>query len=331
MLKENAGGLLTPLQASSILSCAIAHINERPLIVHGSPDEVGVLTPWFLSHRNMSVSHSQIVDSGGQLENPLSRRAFQAQQRLDMFKGLFDVFYHRQLVRFGKWNTQGRQPRVGDTCLILDKQRPKVNFISRFQLGRVKSFTSKHVCEIAFVKQTPQVTAALVKDLKNGSPDWRKKYQVQTSTCTRDVRQLSIITSSQERELERGVDIDMFVDQVGPGAPGEGTGQLQQDESRHSSADDRHDDGPDPEEAAGEDVDQSPQGERGDSPAGSHHGDGDGPVQGGVDLREAAGETVGHLTDDQDHGAHAHEERGSEHRDEIPRRKPVRERWFLQE
>ena len=279
------------------------------------------------------------------------------------------MFYHRQLVRFGKWNTQGRQPRVGDTCLILDKQRPKVNFISRFQLGRVKSFTSKHVCEIAFVKQTPQVTAALVKDLKNGSPDWRKKYQVQTSTCTRDVRQLSIITSSQERELERGVDIDMFVDQVGPGAPGEGTGQLQQDESRHSSADDRHDDGPDPEEAAGEDVDQSPQGERGDSPAGSHHGDGDGPVrggvdpeeaageevdrsrqgetgdspagghhgdgdgsvQGGVDLREAAGETVGHLTDDQDHGAHAHEERGSEHRDEIPRRKPVRERWFLQE
>ena len=50
MLQHTAGGLLTPLQASSILSCAVAHINERPLIVHGAPDEMGILTPLSLIH-----------------------------------------------------------------------------------------------------------------------------------------------------------------------------------------------------------------------------------------------------------------------------------------
>ena len=93
MLQPTAGSLLTPLQASSVLSSAVAHINERPLVIHAAPDDQGILTPWFLSARNMSSFHSQQVEVEDDLDHPLSRRAFQAQQRLDLFKGLFNIFY----------------------------------------------------------------------------------------------------------------------------------------------------------------------------------------------------------------------------------------------
>ena len=136
MLHHTAGGLLTPLQASSILSCAVAHINERPLIVHGAPDEMGILTPWFLSARNMSTFHSQHIEEQDNLEHSLSRRAFQAQERLDLFRGVFNVFYHKEMVKFGHWNTQGKRPEVGDVCLILDKVKGKAHFLQKFQLGK---------------------------------------------------------------------------------------------------------------------------------------------------------------------------------------------------
>ena len=217
MLQQTAGGLLTPLQASSILSCAVAHINERPLIVHGAPDEMGILTPWFLSARNMSTFHSQRVEERDNLENSLSRRAFQAQERLDLFRGLFNVFYHKEMVKYGRWNTQGKRPEVGDICLILDKVKGKAHFLQKFQLGRIRNFTSPHVCEIDFVKQNPEVTAALIRELRSQSADWQKKYRVKLSSCTRDVRSLAILNSQgQEQKLERGFEIDLLVDQPGP-------------------------------------------------------------------------------------------------------------------
>ena len=217
MLQHTAGGLLTPLQASSILSCAVAHINERPLIVHGAPDEMGILTPWFLSARNMSTFHSQHVEAQDNLEHSLSRRAFQAQERLDLFRGVFNVFYHKEMVKFGHWNTQGKRPEVGDVCLILDKVKGKAHFLQKFQLGRIRHFTSPHVCEIDFVKQNPEVTAALIRDLRSQSGNWQKRYQVKLSSCTRDVKGLAILTSQgQEQKLKGGVEVDLFVDQLGP-------------------------------------------------------------------------------------------------------------------
>ena len=217
MLQHTAGGLLTPLQASSILSCAVAHINERPLIVHGAPDEMGILTPWFLSARNMSTFHSQQVEEQDNLEHSLSRRAFQAQERLDLFRGVFNVFYHKEMVKFGHWNTQGKRPEVGDVCLILDKVKGKAHFLQKFQLGRIREFTSEHICEVDFVKQNPEVTAALIRDLRSQTGDWRRRYQVKLSSCTRDVRSLAILSSqAQEQRLKKGLEVDLLVTQPGP-------------------------------------------------------------------------------------------------------------------
>ena len=217
MLQPSAGALLTPLQACSILSSAVAHINERPLVVHVAPDDMGVLTPWFLSARNMSTFHSQHVELEDNLEHPLSKRAFQAQQRLDLFKGLFNVYYYKEMVKFGHWNTQNKQPEVGDVCLILDKIKGKAHFLQRFQLGRIREFSSPHVCQIDFVKQSPEVTAALIRDLRSHSEDWRSSYKVKTSSCTRDLRSLAIVSAySQEQTLRQGLDVDLLIDQPGP-------------------------------------------------------------------------------------------------------------------
>ena len=213
MLHHEAGRLLTPIEASSILSCAVAYVNERVLVINAAPDEQGVLTPWFLSPRNMSTYHSQRVEGEEDLEHPLSRRAFQAQQRLQLFKGQFDVFYHKQLVRFGHWNTSGKVPDVGDVVLIMDKDKGKVNFVRKFQLGRVNKILSPHVCEITFVKQDPAITAALIKDLRNHSNNWRLQYRVKTSTCTRDMKGLTILCSlQQENHLREGFEADIFME-----------------------------------------------------------------------------------------------------------------------
>ena len=214
MLQQSAGGLLTPLQASAILSEAVAHINERPLVIHVAPDDRGVLTPWFLSARNMSTFHSQNVELNEDLDHPLSRRAFQAQQRLDLFKGMFNVYYFKEMVKFGHWNTKGKQPGVGDVVLVLDKTKPKAHFLQKFQLGRIRRFISEHVCEIDFVKQDQKVTSALIRALRSRSQDWRENYKVKISTCTRDLRSITIVCAhSQEGELRKGFEIDLMVDQ----------------------------------------------------------------------------------------------------------------------
>ena len=121
------------------------------------------------------------------------------------------------MVKFGHWNTQGKRPEVGDVCLILDKVKGKAHFLQKFQLGRIRHFTSPHVCEIDFVKQNPEVTAALIRDLRSQSGNWQKRYQVKLSSCTRDVKGLAILTSQgQEQKLKGGVEVDLFVDQLGP-------------------------------------------------------------------------------------------------------------------
>ena len=213
MLHHEAGRMLSPIEASSILSCAVAYVNERILVINAAPDERGVLTPWFLSPRNMSVYHSQRVEEEEDLENPLSRRAFQAQQRLQLFKGQFDVFYYKQLVRFGHLNKAGEVPRVGDIVLILDKDKGKINFVRKFQMGRVRKILTTHVCEISYVKQDPVLTAALIQDLRNGAENWRSRYKVKVLTCTRDMKGLTILCSQpQEKQLQKGIDADIFME-----------------------------------------------------------------------------------------------------------------------
>ena len=214
MLFQEGARLLTPLEASSILSLAVAYVNERCLVIHASPDEQGILTPWFLSPKSLSTFHSQCVDDGYNLEHPLSKRAFQAQERLELFKGQFDIFHHKQLVRFGHWHTDGKRPEVGDICLILDKVRPKVHFTRKFQLGRIARMKSDHVCEVHFVKQDPTLTASLIRDLKNNDQNWKQRYQIKYQTCTRDMRNLAIICSQrQEEKLTRGLEVDVLLEQ----------------------------------------------------------------------------------------------------------------------
>ena len=85
----------------------------------------------------------------------------------------------------------------------------------------MKQFSSPHVCKVDFVKQTPEVTAALIRDLKSQAKDWKRNYKVKTSTCTRDLKGLAIVVAhSQEDELKRGVDVDLLVDRPVPAVPG---------------------------------------------------------------------------------------------------------------
>ena len=68
-----------------------------------------------------------------------------------------------------------------------------------------------------FVKQNPEVTAALIRDLRSQTGDWRRRYQVKLSSCTRDVRSLAILSSqAQEQRLKKGLEVDLLVTQPGP-------------------------------------------------------------------------------------------------------------------
>ena len=53
--------------------------------------------------------------------------------------------------------------------------------------------------------------------LRNQSDDWRKKYQVKVSTCTRDGRNLAILCSqAQGGRLREGFEVDLFMEQPDP-------------------------------------------------------------------------------------------------------------------
>ena len=66
---------LTRTQASHLLSQATAFINRRPLVVLGAADQLGHLTPWYLSSDNMSVNSSQLPDDALLNYHPLTKRA----------------------------------------------------------------------------------------------------------------------------------------------------------------------------------------------------------------------------------------------------------------
>ena len=179
-----------------------------------------------------------------------------------MFKGLFNIFCHKEFVKLGRWHTQGKAPGVGDVCLVLDKAKGKAHFLQKFQLGRISSLKGNSTCEVAFVKQDPEVTAALIRDLKAQSKDWRKRYKVKTSTCTRDVKGLAIVSSQgQEGELERGLEVDLLIERRRP-------------EGRHGLAADGEDD-----ERLGAGQQQGPPGGHGDG----HLEEGMAEPQGGPD------------------------------------------------
>ena len=217
LLYNEAGSLLTPLQAASVLSQSVAFINERPLMIYGIKNQLGHLTPWFLSPRSISVYHSQVVSENPLLENPLSKRAVEGQRRLEVFKRDFNIFYHKQMVKFGKWAREEEKPQIGSIVLILDKQKGKAHFLQRFKVGRLTRFLSDHTCELEYVRQDPEVTARLVQSLQSASSSWRSHYQVSTKTCTRDVKGLSILVdSSQPDQWQDGLDIDLI---MGPQTP----------------------------------------------------------------------------------------------------------------
>ena len=217
LLYNEAGSLLTPLQAASVLSQSVAFINERPLMIYGIKNQLGHLTPWFLSPRSISVYHSQVVSENPLLENPLSKRAVEGQRRLEVFKRDFNIFYHKQMVKFGKWAKEEEKPQIGSIVLILDKQKGKAHFLQRFKVGRLTRFLSDHTCELEYIRQDPEVTARLVQSLQSASPSWKSHYQVSTKTCTRDIKGLSILVdSSQPDQWRDGLDIDLI---MGPQTP----------------------------------------------------------------------------------------------------------------
>ena len=186
-------------------------------MIYGIRNQLGHLTPWFLSPRSISVYHSQVVSKNPLLENPLSRRAVEGQRRLEVFKRDFNIFYHRQMVRFGKWATEEERPSVGSVVLILDKEKGKSHFLQKFKVGRLTRFLSDHTCELEYVRQDPEVTAKLVRSLQSTSPAWKSHYQVTTKTCIRDIKGLSILVDgSQPDQWQDGLDVDLVIGPQGP-------------------------------------------------------------------------------------------------------------------
>ena len=220
LLHDSAGGLLTPVQASSLLSCVVAYVNERPLVIHTSPDTLGQLSPWYLSARNISATHSGILDTFQLPEDRLTERAVEAQRRLERFKKEFDIFFLKKLIKFGKWNHRDPSPKVGSTCLILDKKKEKTNFFQRFRLGRITKYLSDHVVELRYVRQDPEVTAQLLHHLRAGT--WKEGYQVKSFTCERDLRAVAVLAlPSSEQQAPLLVDVLLGGHQRGGAEPEE--------------------------------------------------------------------------------------------------------------
>jgi len=125
LLAPTSGTPLTRTQASHLLSQATAFINRRPLVVLGAADQLGHLTPWYLSSDNMSVNSSQLPDDNLLDYHPLTRRAVELQTRLEVFKLDFNTFYARSLRSYGKWRQDKATPSIGSIVYILDKTLPK--------------------------------------------------------------------------------------------------------------------------------------------------------------------------------------------------------------
>ena len=171
---------------------------------------MGALAPWYLTGRSVSVTHSGVLDSFQLEEDRLTERAVEAQRRLQRFKKEFDVFFSRRLVKFGKWNHSDSVPRVGSVCLILDKEEGKRHFLQKFRLGRISKFLSEHLVELHYVRQDPEVTSQLLKNLRAGADAWRNVYKVKTLTCKRDLKAVAVLAEPQQ-EQQAPVMVDVLL------------------------------------------------------------------------------------------------------------------------
>ena len=188
---------------------ACCFINKRPLVVMGASDELGYLTPWYLSAENMAISNSQRPDDILLNFHPLTKRAVELQTRLEAFKRDFNLFYVRALRTYGKWKTHSDAPAVGSVVFILDKATTKANFLQRFSLGRISKYLSPHTVELDFMRQSDKggTTQGLIKALRTG-----QAAKISLKKCVRDLRDLSILVDPKEESAwARGVDVDQII------------------------------------------------------------------------------------------------------------------------
>ena len=148
MLAATLGTQMTRVQVSQLLSQATAFINRRPLVVLGAADKLGHLTPWYLDGHNMSVTNSQRPDDTLLNYHPLTTQAMELQTRLEVFKRNVNLFYAKALCSYGKWRNDSMPPSIGSVVYILDKALTKVNFLQKFQLGRIVRYLSDHTVEL---------------------------------------------------------------------------------------------------------------------------------------------------------------------------------------
>ena len=207
MLAATSGTPLTRVQASHLLSQVTTFIKRRPLVVLGAADELSHLTPWYLDLHNMSVTNSQRPDDTILDYHPLTKRAVELQTRLDVFKRDFNLFYAKALRSYGKWRNDSTPPAVGSVVYILDKTRPKVNFLQKFKLGRIVKYLSEHTVELVYVRQSAETTQGLISSIRTGQAP-----VLSLKTTIRDLRSLGLlIDPKEELAWANGLDIDQLM------------------------------------------------------------------------------------------------------------------------
>ena len=209
MLAPRAGAPITRVQAANLLEMACSFVNKRPLVVMGVADDLGHLTPWYLSVHNMDVNKSPKIDNILLNFHPLTKRAVDLQTRLEAFKRDFNIFYGKSLRSFGKWKVNSETPAIGSIVFILDKTMGKANFLQRFKLGRITKYVSQHTVELSYMNQSEKERTSqdLIKGVRTKQPT-----KISTKTCIRDLRSLSVIVDpSMDSEWSKGVDIDQLI------------------------------------------------------------------------------------------------------------------------
>ena len=69
---------------------------------------------------------------------------------------------------------------------------------------------SEHLVELHYVRQDPEVTSQLLKNLRAGADAWRSVYKVKTLTCTRDLKAVAVLTEPQQ-EQQAPVMVDVLL------------------------------------------------------------------------------------------------------------------------
>ena len=153
MMASRGGTPITRVQAANLLSMACSFVNKKPLVM-GAGDELGYLTPWYLSGQNMEVDNSHKADNILLNFHSLTKRAVELQTRLDAFKRDFNIFYNKVLRTYGKWKTNSEPPTIGSIVYILDKTTAKANFLQKFRLGHISRYLSQHTVELTYMNQS---------------------------------------------------------------------------------------------------------------------------------------------------------------------------------